>query len=202
MKLITNDEHSFGRWHQWWHLMKWQCFKLKHLSSLCVQSHHVAAARMYDRLQLHVTKHMECLHDILLKNHVQIICVHAQCDFRNTDDGILQQVNDNREQWNVSPGISSANEQRWFDYSMKIVTQSDYSDEMLLMTTIVPYMSKHEHRWRTRIDWRVTVPLTDNGDVTKHAMMRTVYVSMHTDNDECQSYNSDFRNRDAVDERL
>ena len=87
---------------------------------------------------------MECLHDILFNNHVQTVCVHAQYDFRNTDDGILQQVSDNYEQGNVSPG-TSANEQRWLDYSMKIVTQSDCSDRMLLMTTIVPYMSKHEH---------------------------------------------------------
>ena len=105
---------------------------------MCVQSHHVAAARMYDQLQLwYAAKHMECLHDILLTNHAQIICVHAQCDFRNTDDGILQQVSDNYEQGNVSPGISSANEQRWFDYSVKIVTQSDCSDRMLSMMTIV-----------------------------------------------------------------
>ena len=92
---------------------------------------------------------MECLHqsydDILINNLIQTVCVHAQCDFRNIDDGILQQMNDNHEQGNVSPGITSANEQRSLDYSMKIVTQSDYSDEMLLMTTIVPYMSKHEH---------------------------------------------------------
>jgi len=88
---------------------------------------------------------MECLRDILLNNHVQTVCVHAQCDFRNIDDGILQQVSDNHEQDTVSPGITSANEQRWLDYSMKIVTQSDCSDRMLSMTTIVPYMSKHEH---------------------------------------------------------
>jgi len=141
---------------------------------------------MYDQLQLwYAPKHMECVRDILLNNHVQTVCVHAQCDFRNIDDGILQQVSDNHEQDTVSPGITSANEQRWLDYSMKIVTQSDCSDRMLSMTTIVPYMSKHEHHWWTRINWRVTVPLAYNGDVTKHAMMRTVYVSMHTDNDEC-----------------
>ena len=68
---------------------------------------------MYDQLQLwYAAKHMECLHDILLTNHVQIVCVHAQCDFRNTDGGILQQVSDNHEQGNVSPGITSVNEQR------------------------------------------------------------------------------------------
>ena len=67
---------------------------------------------MYDQLQLYVTKHMQCLHDILLNNHVQTVCVHAQFDFRNIDDGILQQVSDNHEQDNVSPGISSANEHR------------------------------------------------------------------------------------------
>jgi len=121
---------------------------------ICDQAHGVSLSMMND--------------NILINNLIQTVC-----DFRNIDDGILQQVNDNHGQWNVSPGISSANEQRWLDYSMKIVTQSDYSDKMLLMTIIVPYMFKHEHHWWTRIDWRVTVPLVYNVDVTKHAMMRT-----------------------------
>ena len=96
---------------------------------------------------------MECLHQSWTMtsqcNLIQTVCVYAQCDFRNIDDGILQQVNDNHKQGNVSPGKSSANEQRWLGYSIKIVTQSDCSDEMLLMTTIVPYMFKHEHHWWT-----------------------------------------------------
>ena len=140
MKSITNDEHCFGWWHQWCHLMKWQCFKLKHSSNVmcpntsrsCSTYVWSTAELWHDQLQLwYAAKHMEYLHDILLNNHVQTVCVHAQCDFRNIDDGILQQVNDNHKQGNVSPGISSANEQRWLDYSMKIVTQSDCSDKML-----------------------------------------------------------------------
>jgi len=133
---------------------------------ICDQAHGVSSSIIND--------------DISINNLIQTVCVHAQCDFRNIDDGILQQVNDNHKQGNVSPGISSVNEQRWLDYLTKIVTQSDCSDEMLSMMIIVPYMFKHEHNWWTRIDWRVTVPLAYNVDVTKHAMMRTVYVSMHT----------------------
>jgi len=65
---------------------------------ICDQAHGVSSSIIND--------------DISINNLIQTVCVHAQCDFRNIDDGILQQVNDNHEQGNVGPGITSANEQR------------------------------------------------------------------------------------------